>query len=89
MDHHCPWVGNCVGYQNYKFFILLLIYGSLISTYFVWIYKDVIIFLIIEEKVYHINIDCQYEINFILESLYFLNSFNDNTLLLYSISYLV
>jgi palmitoyltransferase len=36
MDHHCPWINNCVGFWNRKYFMLLLIY-VLITTYYVLI----------------------------------------------------
>ena len=29
MDHHCPWIGTCVGFGNHKPFLLLLFYSTI------------------------------------------------------------
>ncbi|KAJ6773007.1 PROTEIN S-ACYLTRANSFERASE 16-RELATED [Salix koriyanagi] len=33
MDHHCLWINNCVGYWNYKAFVILVLYATIASIY--------------------------------------------------------
>ena len=31
-DHHCPWIGTCVGKRNYKYFLIFVTILTLISV---------------------------------------------------------
>ena len=35
-DHHCPWIGNCIGKNNYKYFLIFVICFNLLIYYCVF-----------------------------------------------------
>ncbi|KAJ2034101.1 palmitoyltransferase for Vac8p [Coemansia sp. RSA 922] len=60
MDHHCPWLNNCVGFRTQKAFVLFLTYGWL---YCVLIFVPSVAFFFWE--IAELSDDTEISINFI------------------------
>lgn len=49
MDHHCPWINNCIGFRNHKYFMLLVFYSMINCAYICTVMTMKIKNLLIEE----------------------------------------
>jgi palmitoyltransferase ZDHHC9/14/18 len=55
-DHHCPWLGNCVGKRNYKYFYTFIVLLNILTVYMV-VFSICHIAIFAQEKVEELETD--------------------------------
>lgn len=50
MDHYCPWMNNCIGLYNYRFFVMFMSYLLLGCLYVMFITGSSVLKLTPEER---------------------------------------
>jgi palmitoyltransferase ZDHHC2/15/20 len=49
MDHHCNWIANCVGNNNYKYFFLVVFYATMSLGIFVGSFWETVVINLLDD----------------------------------------